>query len=285
MLTIKQAAQRTGLSVHTLRAWERRYGVFAPARSEAGYRVYDDAVIARISSMQELVASGWSPRRAAAEVGRRAPTSTAAGDDQFGGLVAAVAALDQTAVARILDARFAESEFEQMVDAWLLPAMARLGQEWASGRISVAEEHFVSNMVMRRLAGAYEAANSALDGVAVLVGAPAGLDHELGLMAFAVAARRVGVRTVYLGAQVPMDAWRLAAEKSGAMHAVTAVHRRRDVDRVVRLAATLAEPPQVVTWVGGSQQHRAGSPCHPLGHSIAEAAKLIRAQLGAPNAP
>lgn len=276
-MTIKQAAQLTGVSEHTLRAWERRYGVFTPSRSAAGYRVYDADVLSRISAMRDLVAAGWSPRLAAAEVGRRAPSGAVGpADDPFAELVAAVAALDQPAVARLLDEQFAAEPFEDMVDGWLLPAMVRLGREWASGRISVAEEHFVSNMVMRRLAGAYEAAGWGQSRAAVLIGAPAGLDHELGLMAFAVAARRAGVRTIYLGAQVPLDAWRAAAEKSGAKHAVTAVHRRKDADRVVRLALALAEAPEVTTWVGGAHQHRAGEPCRPLGHSIALASRRIR---------
>ena len=43
MYTIKQAAARSGLSVPTVRAWERRYGVVHPERTASGYRLYDDA--------------------------------------------------------------------------------------------------------------------------------------------------------------------------------------------------------------------------------------------------
>ncbi len=68
MYTIKEAAQRTGVSVALLRAWERRYGIVAPLRTEAGYRIYDDAAIGRIRAMRTLVADGWSPRQAAANI-------------------------------------------------------------------------------------------------------------------------------------------------------------------------------------------------------------------------
>ena len=40
MYTIKRAAELTGISVATLRAWERRYGVVHPQRSDGGYRLY-----------------------------------------------------------------------------------------------------------------------------------------------------------------------------------------------------------------------------------------------------
>src|SRR4029078_6933175 len=55
MYTIKQAAQRTGIAIPTIRVWERRYGVVAPKRTPSGYRLYDDEAIARLNAMQRLV--------------------------------------------------------------------------------------------------------------------------------------------------------------------------------------------------------------------------------------
>ncbi len=65
MYTIKQAAARTGLSVPLIRVWERRYGVVQPARTPAGYRLYDDEAIQRLAAMHALVADGWAPSQAA----------------------------------------------------------------------------------------------------------------------------------------------------------------------------------------------------------------------------
>lgn len=44
MVTIKRAAELTGVPEHTLRAWERRYGLVAPARTDGGYRLYDGQI-------------------------------------------------------------------------------------------------------------------------------------------------------------------------------------------------------------------------------------------------
>ena len=68
MYTIKEAAARTGLTVPVLRAWERRYGVVAPARTAGGYRVYDEAALGRLRSMRRLIDDGWSPSAAAAAI-------------------------------------------------------------------------------------------------------------------------------------------------------------------------------------------------------------------------
>ena len=65
MYTIKQASARSGVSVPLLRAWERRYRIVEPARTAAGYRLYDDEALDRIRTMRRLVDAGWSPSTAA----------------------------------------------------------------------------------------------------------------------------------------------------------------------------------------------------------------------------
>ncbi|HET8570333.1 MAG TPA: MerR family transcriptional regulator [Candidatus Limnocylindria bacterium] len=51
MYTIREAAHRAGVTPDVLRAWERRYGVVSPQRTASGYRLYDDAAIARLRAM------------------------------------------------------------------------------------------------------------------------------------------------------------------------------------------------------------------------------------------
>ncbi len=68
MYTIKHAAALTGIPADTLRMWERRYRVVTPIRNQGGYRLYDDAAITRLTAMHALVAAGWAPREAAAQV-------------------------------------------------------------------------------------------------------------------------------------------------------------------------------------------------------------------------
>lgn len=273
MLTIKKAAALTGVPEHTLRAWERRYDVISTSRTASGYRVYDDAAIARIREMDDLVKAGWAPRDAAAEAARRARGFADPADSER--LLAAAAALDGDAVGRILDEQFARGSFETIVDEWLMPALVWLGRAWADQDVSVAGEHLVSNVIMRRLATVYEATDVPRGGPTVVIGAPPGVEHELSLLAFATAARRAGVQTVYLGGQVPADAWRLAVLKVGAKGAVTSLHRRRDAARLVPVVDAVAGIRGLRLWVGGRHQDLAPAPFRPLGHSISAAAAQL----------
>ena len=281
MVTISQAALLTGVAEHTLRAWERRYGVFQPSRTRAGYRVYGDDVLDRIRTMKDLVAAGLSPRQASEQV-RRGVSPESPEPDATVELIAALARLDATAASRIIDEQFAWRSYEAVVDDWLMPAMVRVGTAWASGEISEAGEHLVAHVVMRRLAAAFDAVGPNPPTPPAIVGAPSGITHELGLMAFAVALRRAGVATIYLGPDVPVVAWADAVTTTGSAVSVTAIPRRSDARRVAVLAERLtADHPGVPLAVGGQFQHLAPASCPRLGHRIAAAARAVADDLAA----
>lgn len=279
MVTIKRAAELTGVSEYTLRAWERRYGLLGPARASSGYRQYGPDDLRLIHAMKSLVDDGWTPREAAAEVTRRQALGSL--DDPYRELIAAAGSLDPRRVAAELDAQFSAASFEAVVDHWLLPALDRLGSSWEAGTISVASEHLVANQVMRRLAAAYDHAEPVTSDRPVLIGAPPGVDHQIGILAFAVACRHSGLPTIFLGAQVPLEAWIDAAERSTARAAVTTVPRRRDAAKAAQVVQTLALD-GVPTWLGGRYQHVVGGDARLLGHSIADGAAALAAALAEP---
>ncbi|HJY43897.1 MAG TPA: MerR family transcriptional regulator, partial [Propionibacteriaceae bacterium] len=304
MYTIKRASEMVGVPVATLRAWQRRYGVVNPGRSASGYRLYGAADIAVLRHMQALVASGWSPKEAAAaaasteadferepaELPRDEPPrgrSRRAGTGTLD-LVAAAAALDPVAITWLLDDHFAKGSFEQVVDGWLLPELERLGQAWADGAVSVAGEHLAAAAVQRRLSAAFDAA--ALDTVRsplLLTGLPPGCRHELGILAFATAARRQGLAVVHLGPDLPLRDWLTAADRHQTDAVVIAVPTLSDVAPALEIVEGFAGRRELVA-IGGRHQDAvleatgrlAGRSAVPLGQSIAHAASQLRDRLG-----
>ena len=65
---IQVVARRTGLSADVIRAWERRYGLLTPTRSEGNYRLYSPQDVTRLRLMRHYVHQDISPSRAAALV-------------------------------------------------------------------------------------------------------------------------------------------------------------------------------------------------------------------------
>lgn len=293
MYTIKRAAHLTGISLSTLRAWERRYGVVSPARSDGRYRLYSDADLRALGIMASLVNEGWSAREAAAETKARisgsastptpGPPAGPAEPSALPGLdrlVEAAQQLDPVMAADVLDDAFARAGFERVVDDWLMPALLAIGDAWADGRISVAGEHLLSYAVQRRLAAAYEAAAARANGPLVTLGLPTGARHELGILAFAVAARRAGFSTAYVGADLPHDDWEVAVGARSADAVVLAVPRPADLAPARQLCERLlAAHPDLVVFVGGAQQDEIEAGSVPLGHRIGTGVERMAATL------
>ncbi|WP_170970110.1 MerR family transcriptional regulator [Nocardioides jishulii] len=297
MYTIKHASEMLGVNVATLRAWERRYGIGAPHRTDAGYRLYDDEALRALSTMNAFVQEGMAPRQAAEETRRRlageapADGSLAPGVSEAGRLsgtaeeaterlLVAAERLDVAAVSRLLDERFAMAGPEAVVDDWLLPAMRALGLAWASGRVTVAGEHMVAHAVVRKLSAAYEAAGAEGSGPRIVVGLPPKNRHEIGLLGFAVAARRAGLATTYVGADLPVADWLAAVEARSPVAVVLAASMTRDLGHLGAVVDALgAAHPDLLVAVGGALQDRAPESCLRLGHRVGDAARELAGRL------
>ena len=299
MFTIKRAAALTGVPVDTLRAWERRYHVIAPRRSDAGYRLYDDEALHSINAMRTLVDQGWAPRQAAERVlAERADAGTGpdegvgpvpvpapaggAATPPVDGLMRAAARFDDAGTERLLDAALAQGSFELVVDDWLMPALALLGDGWGVGDVGVAGEHLISATVHRRLAAAFDAAGRSVGGPRVVVGLPPGCRHELGVLAFATAARRSGLDVAYLGADLPVASWVDAVDVASASALVMGVPTVEDAGPAEAIARAVVEDRSgTAVFVGGAGQDLVGPPAGRLGHRIGDAARTLAERLRA----
>ena len=288
MYTIKQAAKLTGVPEASLRAWERRYAVVAPRRTDAGYRVYDEDSVTAVSTMRRLVDGGWSPAEAARAVrndevpltmplpaGAATATMvrTATAATYMERFLAAAAQMDPPAIEENLDGAFALGSFEHVVDSWLLPTLEALGEGWSRGEIDVAGEHAASHAVLRRLSAAFEASASTSRGLRVVVGLPPGSLHELGALAYATALRRRGLNVLYLGPDVPEASWGAAVETHRADAAVLPVATADDRASAIATAeALLASNAGLLVGSGGSFGNELAPGVHTLAPLIGLAA-------------
>ena len=271
MYTIKQAAERTGIAIPTIRMWERRYGVVSPTRTPGGYRLYDDDSIARLAAMHYLVErDGWRPSQAADRIraaepsdlqelaahGRRTEATTAdearaEASTAVEAIVDAARRLDIGSIDATLDETFAGQRFESAMDSVVFPALRGIGDAWTRKELDVAREHAASETIRRRIAHYFDAAARNAGGSTVVIGLPAGSRHELGAFAFAVAARRAGMDVVYLGADVPLDAWRETVRDMDPKAVVIAVVARDDARRAAEVIEELRSQGPRVIAVGG----------------------------------
>jgi methanogenic corrinoid protein MtbC1 len=193
------------VGVATLRAWERRYGLFSPARSDGGFRLYSPAEEERVRQMSRLLQGGLSAAEAAKVVLESPDRETIAADpgEIVRELSAALEKLDAETADRILDRALSTLAFETVAEEVVLPVLREIGEGWTRGTITVSQEHFASNLLRGRLLALARGWANGIGPSAVLA-CPPGEQHDLGMIIFGLALRRQGWRIVYLGPDTPV---------------------------------------------------------------------------------
>jgi MerR family transcriptional regulator, light-induced transcriptional regulator len=248
-LRIGELARRTGASPELLRAWERRYGLLRPTRSQGGFRLYTAADEARVRRMRDHLARGV----AAAEAARLAvdgeavavppavATTTAPSPPPLQAaareLAAALDRFQEEAAHDVLDRMLAAYRVETVLRDLLIPYLHDLGERWARGEVSVAQEHFAANLVRGRLLGLARGWGQGHGPAAVLACLP-GEQHDLGLLAFGITLQRRGWRIIYLGPDTPIATIHQAI---GRLTPELVVLTSTDTERVAASADAIAD--------------------------------------------
>lgn len=225
---LKVVLKETGIAADTLRAWERRYGLPMPQRTEGGHRLYSERDIHIIKWLMARQAEGLSISRAVDLWNEQ----LAAGSDPLAGLASQGLNTVQTASAGFVPAEttldtmrsrwveacmnFNETNAEQTLNQAfsmfpveavcvdvLQKGMSEIGGLWYSNQASVQQEHFASGLAMRRLDALLIASPAPSRPFTVLVGCPAGEWHTFTPLLLSLFLRRLGINVIYLGANVP----------------------------------------------------------------------------------
>ena len=212
---IRIAAKKAGLSPYLIRAWERRYNVVTPHRTDTNRRLYSDEDIERLSLLHKATLDGES-------IGQIANLSLSELASLVGGkneylsneqspasyvdmCLQAARDIDQKQLEAVLmKAAVNLSQrifFEQVIE----PLMYKTGDLWRSGEFKVLHEHVVSAVVRTILGGILNTQNAPKNASVMVVTTPAGQIHEFGALLAAVTAALDGWRVIYLGPNIPVD--------------------------------------------------------------------------------
>jgi methanogenic corrinoid protein MtbC1 len=234
-LNIAALSRRTGVAADTLRKWEQRYAILQPHRTPGRQRRYRESDVARVEWLRDRLSEGYRIGEAAALLGGPAGRAEARPKELREALYDAVAAGRTADVDLLLDQAFALVRLEPALREVVEPLLARIGEAWASGELSVAQEHLLSTAVRARLERLLADSRGGVRGVAVLA-CVAGERHELGLLMLAAVLRADGWRVAYLGPDTPvLDALRLAEDLEAQALCLSAALP----ERVTELESTL----------------------------------------------
>ena len=209
-LRIGELSRRAGVSPELLRAWERRYDLLRPTRSAGGLRLYSLDDLERVRLMSRHIGEGLAAREAAALArraslaapARESPTTPFDPESARAELTRATEAFDEPGAQTVLDELLAVATLDALLSQVVVPYLHELGERWERGELSVAQEHFASNLLRGRLLGLARGWGSG-GGPRALLACPPGERHDLGLIVFGLALRNRGWRIDFLGGDTP----------------------------------------------------------------------------------
>ena len=270
---IRVVSRLTGLTAHTIRMWERRYGAVTPVRSDGNTRRYSWEDVHRLAQLERATSRGHRIRDVVslpaeqlqvlldeASPGQPAPELRA--DDSLAGLRAdyleAVSRFEGRQSADILSRAAALLTPYALVFDVVLPILRQTGTRWESGTFSVAHEHLVTFQMRGLLDTLMRLTHTQAGAPRMVVATPPGHLHEFGVLAGALIAAMRGFEPIYLGQDVPEKDLTVALAISRANVLLLGVIRtlsaaeHKAFNALLKRIVKVAEP-----WVGLPADHAA----------------------------
>jgi DNA-binding transcriptional MerR regulator len=268
---IRAVSKLTGLSIDTLRAWEKRYQAVVPLRDERG-RMYTESDLERLNLLRAAVDKGHAIGRVAALTNQQlrelleltpiAPASELISVpmrksqrhldlDPF---LEAVERYDYLWIDKELGRLAVLLPARELMYQVVLPLMRRVGIEWHQGKLSIAQEHMVSSLLCKLLGSLMRLHLNSNPPARLLFATPSGEQHEFGILSSAMLATGGGLGILYLGCDLPAEEVIEVARRSEIKAVVLGVVGTGGINHAINSVSFLARhlPLQLELWIGGT---------------------------------
>jgi DNA-binding transcriptional MerR regulator len=263
---IKDLEVLTGIKAHTIRIWEKRYGILIPERTDTKIRLYSDEELTLLLNVALLNNSGVKISRIA-DLSREQiqdkvweMKGSNIEDNSIELMLLALLDIDELQFKNVLEELIASIGIERMFSEKLIPFLDRIGVMWLVGSITTAQEHFISNLIRQKLISELDklpVPQSKTDNVLLFL--PEHEWHEISLLYYHYVLRRNGRNTFYLGQSLPYDALLESVEKLKPSALVTSWLTAVDQKFIVTYFDRLKQDvPNIPIYSGGYQMKEYG---------------------------
>lgn len=221
--SIKDLEQLSGIKAHTLRAWEQRYELIEPYRTDTNIRYYVDDHLKRILNIAVLVKGGMKIshvaqmtddqiRNAVVDSGRYQGNY----DSQINAFKVAMLDYDEYLFDSVFNRCLLQFGTDETLTRILGSFIQQVGLLWQAGAINVANEHFISNLVKQKLFSIIDQTiiPNPKHGKSYVLYLPTNELHELGLLYLYYFLKKSGHRVIYLGQSVPIEYLKEVSDKT-----------------------------------------------------------------------
>jgi DNA-binding transcriptional MerR regulator len=215
--SISDLAGLTGVKTHTLRIWEKRYGLLKPKRTETNIRFYEDEDLQMLRLVQRLNNHGVRISRIAsmnlAEMTAECNRLQQPDEERQAALLVALASMDVTQTESILDQAIRQDGFDRSLESLIIPTLAEMEVLTLSGKITEAHEAFFRELIKRKASREIDAMPHNCSGPKVMMFLPEGNDQDLSHLFLHYYLRQQGLCVTDMGCDISLDCVTAALQK------------------------------------------------------------------------
>jgi len=213
---INELERLTGVKAHTIRIWEKRYGLIAPERTTTNRRYYNDKQVKKLLNITTLLSYGKKISKIAELSEEELNKEVLKGatpqlhhkliEAHINELVKCMLTYDEDAFEQTFSASVAERGFYDTMMQVVYPFLEKVGTLWRVDKTAPVQEHFASGIIRRKLMAATDAlAQPDPSASSFLLFLPENEWHEIALLFANYIIRATGHKTIYLGQNVPFE--------------------------------------------------------------------------------
>lgn len=230
---IKAVANLTGLTIHVIRAWEKRYNAVVPRRTDTNRRLYSHDDVEKLKLLSRASEMGYSIGNIAsynitelekivgdkrsAEVTKlvvnEENNSFDSNRDYYKNCLDSIIDLNAQELEKELYKALVDMTQPVFLKNLLAPLLQKIGEMWKSGRIRIINEHLSTAVIRKILNSLIDNNNVPQNAPTILIATPKGQMHELGALMVGVLASADGWKVMYMGPNLPGEEIVAAIEK------------------------------------------------------------------------
>jgi MerR family transcriptional regulator, light-induced transcriptional regulator len=229
--TIRDMENLCGIKAHTLRIWEQRYDLFCARRKSGNHRTYDCEDLKELLRISFLYHKGYKISKIAGlereQINKLVEETLidAPYNELYSHrLVESAIDFDQEEFDKILYNAILRLGMEKSIIEVFYPFLERIGCLWMTNHVIPAQEHFSSNLILKKIIAAVDGLGLIEDekhniGIFTLPGE----FHEISILSANYFFRVNGKRTSYFGTSVDEETLSYYHEKFPFTHLYTHV--------------------------------------------------------------
>lgn len=257
---IKDLEALTGIKAHTIRIWEKRYGILNPERTDTQIRTYDDEELKFMLNLTLLYNNGFkisklaelSPDQVQEQVKKLLFNQIENGAIEE--LIIGLLEMNESRMSETLDSLFRKYDLTEVYSRFIIPFLEKMGHLWQVGSIHPGQEHFSSNLIRQKIVTAIDHLPAPKEEQkSILLFLPEHEWHELTLLIYHHHLKSKGVKTYYFGQALPFYAVEKLIQELNPQALITSWITAVDPENILDYCRQLHKVTDIPVLMSGSQ--------------------------------